>query len=679
MIRKNKILIQVFIFSLFAVALLVLPTTEIKQEQNTIIDALAIDAMAQQGESSAKPLKVDNFVLIDHQGKAHELYYHRAAKAVVIMVHGNGCQIVRSNLAEYQALRESYAAQGVEFFMLNANNQDSRQSIADEAKEWGVDLPILHDKGQIIAKSLELNRTGEVLVIQPESWNVVYRGALSDRVDYERQKNKASKEYVADALDQVLAGQEVGLRQVNSPGCIINFDKTHTQISYSETIAPILQENCTACHVKGGIAPWAMSEYALVKGFAPMMREVLRTKRMPPWHADPEIGHWNNDKAISDEDKKTLISWIEAGAPRGEGDDPLKVIPPLNNQWNLGEPDLIIEIPSFEVPASGVVDYQFPYVKNPLDRDVWIVAASVIPGDPKAVHHILAGSSERDTLDSSLGDIFENFILTYAPGNESNFMPEGTGVFVPKGGVYQFQMHYTPYGKKSVDSSRLGLYFADKPPKNFLREHILVNNEFRIPPHAEAHEEHAYFDFWEDATIYALFPHSHYRGRSSSFELIYPDGKKEMLLSVPNYDFNWQRTYSLNEPKVVAAGTRIVHRTIYDNSAKNRGNPDPSSEVRWGLQSEEEMLYGSMSYSWNKETTSKPIHKRGLNRLSQIMGYWDKDIDGVISMQELPTRIKKGLGDQLASFDPDQNGINLEELGSLMQHLRRKRQSKQQG
>jgi len=163
-----------------------------------------------------------------------------------------------------------------------------------------------------------------VLVIDPRSWEVIYRGPMSDRVDFERQKEKASKTYVRNVLDQLIAGKQIAFSKVNSPGCLINIEQpSEKPISYAKTIVPILQDNCMACHVEGGIAPWAMSEYALVKGFSPMIREVLRTKRMPPWHADPDVGHWENDVSLSNEDKITLVNWIEAGSPRGEGEDPL--------------------------------------------------------------------------------------------------------------------------------------------------------------------------------------------------------------------------------------------------------------------------------------------------------------------------------------------------------------------
>jgi len=276
--------------------------------------------------------KVDNFVLLDHRGQAQELYYHRDAKAIVLVAQGNGCQIVRSNLPDLNKISKDYDKQDVKIFMLNANLQDDRASIKETAEEWGIKFPVMKDRTQNIAHSLKLNRTGEVLVIDPKNWEVVYRGPLSDRVDFERQKEVASKHYVRDVLDAMLAGEPVAFSKVNAPGCIINYENMDgQQISYSETIAPLLKENCTACHVKGGIAPWAMSGYKMIKGFAPMIREVLRTKRMPPWHADPEIGHWANETGIGDQDKRTLLNWIEAGAPRGEGDDPLVKIAPRDN------------------------------------------------------------------------------------------------------------------------------------------------------------------------------------------------------------------------------------------------------------------------------------------------------------------------------------------------------------
>ena len=618
--------------------------------------------------------RVDNFTLLDHKGEAQELYYERDARAVVIIVQGNGCQIVRSTLADYRSLRDSYEQRGVRVLMLNSNLQDTRAAIAKEASEWDIDIPIMHDSAQLVGRSLELTRTAEVLVIDPRSWEIVYRGALNNRVDYERQKNEASEPYVREVLDRLVAGETVEYREVSSPGCLINFPDParDQQISYVEDIVPILTENCTQCHREGGIAPWAMSEYRMVQGFAPMMREVIRTRRMPPWHVDPEVGEWEHDAGLSDEHASTLVRWIEAGAPRGDGEDPLPALQFPEGEWPLGEPDLVLEVPAFDVPATGEVDYQFPWVANPLDKPVWVVAATVLPGDTQAVHHVLLGSADEEPSPDDYEGVFQNYIMGYAPGNESGFMPEGTGVYVPVGGVYLFQMHYTPYGRTSTDRTRVGLYFAEpeNPPAKFLRQQVVLNPRISIPPNVPAHEESAYFEFWDDATIYSLVPHAHYRGRSSRFELVYPDGSEELILSVPNYDFNWQRTYSLVEPKQVPAGTKIVHTTVYDNSANNRGNPDPDRTVPWGLQSADEMLYGSVAFTWAGETSDSPTHSNFSADVAQWLGFSDVDMDGKLQRDEMSPRLRDGIGWKWYFLDRNfDGGLDQRESERLMRRL----------
>ena len=314
--------------------------------------ALALSA------ASSFAMRVDNFVLLDHKGDAHDLYYYNNSPAIVIMVQGNGCPIVRNALTDYNALREEFAANGTTFFMLNSNLQDRRETIAAEAEKYAIAVPILHDETQLIGESLDLIRTGEILVIDPKSWEIVYRGPINDRQVYERQKNEASEHYAADAIKAVLAGEPVEIAKRDAIGCLINFaqkNQSHEQISYSETIAPMLQEKCVVCHTEGGLGPWAMNDYTMVRGFAPMIREVVRTKRMPPWHADPHIGVFKDDKSLSVEETQTLVHWIEAGAPRGNGPDPLAESKIAQVDWPLGEPDLILDMPKYTIPASGVV------------------------------------------------------------------------------------------------------------------------------------------------------------------------------------------------------------------------------------------------------------------------------------------------------------------------------------
>ncbi len=422
-----------------------------------------------------------------------------------------------------------------------------------------------------------------------------------------------------------------------------------------------------------------MNSYAMVQGFAPMIREVVRTKRMPPWHADPHVGQWRDDISLSPTETAQLVHWVEAGAPRGSGSDPLANSHLALEEWPLGEPDLIIDIPAYTVPASGVVDYQFPTVKNPLDTGVWVKAATVVPGEREVVHHILAGTQDDDTTDMRrTSGVFDNYLIGYAPGNESHEFPQDTGVYIPPGGEFLFQLHYTPIGREVVDQSRIGLYLHREVPKNFFRQDVVVNPLIKIPPNAPRHAEVAYYAFDKPALLHNLVPHAHYRGVASRFELWKANGEKEVILNVPNYDFNWQRTYEFVVPKHIEPGTKLVHTTWYDNSKANAGNPDPDREVPWGLQSWDEMLYGAFSYTWVDESTEAPIHDKMLARTNQYVGFLDQNIDGKLTWRELPRQLKKQLVQGFSSVDTNgDGGLDLQEMHKITE-MRAKRRAEEQ-
>ena len=549
--------------------------------------------------------KVENFRLLDQKGGSHELFYYDNQKALVFLVQGNGCPIARHAAPRFQELRDFYSDQEVEFFMLNSNLQDDRLSIREEAKEYGYDLRILIDETQIIGESLKLSRTGEVFVIDPKTWTVVYTGALDDRLTYENQKKEASEHYLKNSIDDILEGKVVQLPATDSLGCLINFPirrekSLQTSISYSEEIAPMLLENCTVCHRKGGVGPWAMTDYNMVKGFSLMMREVVRTKRMPPWHADPLIGQFSNDRSLSNKEIQTLVHWIEAGAPRGEGADPLLGATISLSDWTneeaMGPPDYIINIPSTDIPATGVVDYQYKFVTNTVGKDVWVKAAEILPGDKAVLHHVLTSFGQLETRGPRKGRLKyrdRKGLRGYAPGINSNPYPDGGGIFLPADAAFEFQMHYTPVGRATVDETRMGIWVSEEKPKHEVFSMIILNPSIRIPAGAKEHKESASRVVSKDALLYSVLVHAHYRGKKMVVTAYYPNGKTEVLLSVPNYDFNWQTSYDLKEPKFIPAGTTLVQHQWWDNSAQNLANPDPTVEVTWGDQSFEEMLFGA--------------------------------------------------------------------------------------
>ncbi len=543
---------------------------------------------------------VENFRLNDHTGASHELYRLSDKKAVAVLVQGNGCPIVRNAMPRFKELRDEFAKQGVEFLLLNSNLQDNRENISAETQGFEYDMPVLVDDSQLIGEALDLVRTGEVFVIDPADWTVAYAGLVDDRLGYEVQKENAKDHYLRDALSAMVAGEAVKVASTKPVGCLINFPEKkrteqHAQISYSKEIAPLLEKNCVSCHREGGIGSWAMTEYNMVRGFAPMIREVVRTQRMPPWHADPHFGTFSNDRSLTVAERQKLVHWVEAGAPRGEGADPLKTAQQEWPEWALGEPDAIVEITPHTVPATGTVPYQYQYVKNPLEEDVWVRAVEIIPGDRKALHHVI----------TSFGTVGKNGRLErtsrrglggYVPGAVADEFPDGTGTFLPADATFMFQMHYTSYGKPTTDNSRMALYFHKEKPEHQLDGLVLMNTKINIPANSDGHTEMASQVTDKDVLMYSLLPHAHFRGKAMEFKAEYADGTEEVLLSVPHYDFDWQTDYVLKEPKVIPAGTRIVHTTSWDNTATNPANPDASRDVPWGQQSWDEMLFGSITW-----------------------------------------------------------------------------------
>lgn len=524
--------------------------------------------------------RVGNFSLLDQQGAFHELYYLSDQSAVVIVAHQNACAAAASARRDLDAARRAYADASVTFLLLDSSRADRRGDIGAD-----VDLPVLLDEAQLIGESLALAEAGEALVIDPRSWTLAYRGAAGAPLHA--------------ALAAVVDGAPVAEPRTPVAGCDIEFPERsrNAAISYRDTIAPLLIERCVTCHREGGIGPWAMTDYRMVQGFAPMIREVVRTRRMPPWHADPAYGHFANDRSLSVEETRTLVHWVEAGAPRGDGPDPLAAYHREWPEWQLGKPDLVVDIPAYEVPASGVVDYLYPRVRNPLGEDRWVRAVEIIPGSRKSLHHVITMFGVEDP-EARHGFRELGSLGGYVPGAEADVFADDTGVLLPAGAVFQLQMHYTTFGKAVTDASRLGLYFYDAAPAHELHTTVLMNPRIRIPANTKAYSDSAETVIEHDILVYNLLPHAHYRGKASEFRAFYPDGREELLLSVPHYDFNWQTTYELAEPKRLPAGTRVVHTTTWDNSTQNPANPDPNREVPWGQQSWDEMLFGAIRWRY---------------------------------------------------------------------------------
>lgn len=410
-------------------------------------------------------------------------------------------------------------------------------------------------------------------------------------------------------LSAVVAGQSTAPPADVSVG-------TDAPVTFNKDIAPILYANCTGCHRPGQGAPMSLLTYDSARPWARSIKQQVTQRKMPPWFADPAIGHFANDSRLDARDIDTIARWVDTGATRGEGPDPEP--PTYEEGWAIGTPDLVLPIAApFSVPAEGVGDYQYFRIPTDLTEDRWIQAIEIRPGDRRVVHHALAfvksditaGMSfgagpngqtcsedvcgEVEVHDADMGPIFAGM----AVGTPPEIYPPGAAKLLPKGSVITLQVHYTPFGQAVQDQTAVGIVFAKEEPKTKLRTVLVSKHEFVIPPHAPAHELDAQVTFRRDVDIWSIAPHAHLRSKSWRFELVGEDQARRDILAVPRFDFNWQLLYKFAEPLHVRAGTKFRTIGVFDNSAANKANPDPNVAVRWGNMTTEEMLIASVIYS----------------------------------------------------------------------------------
>jgi hypothetical protein len=389
--------------------------------------------------------------------------------------------------------------------------------------------------------------------------------------------------------------------------------------TFYKDVLPILQNNCQSCHRAGEVAPMSLMTYDETRPFAIAIKMAILTKKMPPWYADPQYGHFSNERKLTPQEIRTLVSWVDGGAQPGNAKDappPAKFV----DGWNIGKPDRVIEMPaSFSVPSEGTVDYQYVVIPGGFTQDTWVQAAEVRPGNRAVVHHVIAFVRPPDSQwmrDAKPGEFFvpkkeasnnpENgqprerrranitdneLLVGYAPGLQP-LQLEGEAKLIKAGSDIVLQLHYTANGTAGSDKTRIGLIFAKQPPKVRSIQLASSNPGFKIPPNADNYEVKSQVQIEETVKLADLMPHMHFRGKDFKYDIIYPDGKTETLLWVPKYDFNWQLGYRLAEPIVLPKGTRIECTAHFDNSANNPYNPDPTKEVKWGDQTWEEMMIG---------------------------------------------------------------------------------------
>ena len=404
--------------------------------------------------------------------------------------------------------------------------------------------------------------------------------------------------------------------------------------TFTKDVAPILYRNCVACHRPGEVAPMSLLDYKSARPWAKAIREAVLKGKMPPWFADPKYGHFSNDARLSAPEIETLTAWADAGAPEGE----LRDLPPqpvFQEGWRIGKPDVIIDIGQDFLVKKGIDRYEYFVVPTNFKEGVWIRAAEIRPGNRQVVHHVHAyllqqtvatGSESTKSVQRfmaeddgltwvradapvvndgcasgapdlpNLAGVQEGSLAAFLPGRQPDVFPEGSAKWIPPGTKLRFQIHYARTDKPQTDRTSIGLFLAPGPPERVLRRMDMRNFFFQIPPRVASHEVTRCYDVESDRRLVAITPHMHYRGKEAQYEVVHPDGRREILLSVPHYSFEWQLNYRFQDPVLLEKGSRLQVTFRYDNSPNNPANPDPNKTIRWGDKSEEEMMTSWIEY-----------------------------------------------------------------------------------
>jgi hypothetical protein len=550
-------------------------------------------------------------------------------RAMVFIFTDVDCPVAQLYLPRLKEMHAAYASEGVTFYAIYPNARIDILQMAKHAHDQDLSYPAFIDTDHRLADLLDAEVTPEAVVLNA-NWEKMYQGAIDNQFKKQGRRPAASVHYLRDAIEQTLAGQSPEIQSMPPSGCPIErLEKLppKSDITYHRDVAPILQKHCESCHRTGGVAPFELTSFEDAYYSAERIQENVVERRMPPWHGflNPHYGKLQHDAQLSAEEIRTISDWVRSGAAEGNPQDgpPAKKWPD-EATWTIGKPDYIYATDGFLVPKTGILDYQFFRVKLGFNEDRWFRAVEVKPGSTEVVHHvglhIVPSSDKAFSGFSGMAELYglnaEGAILIndYVPGdiyNAKHYPPE-QAVRIPKNSDLVFEIHYTPNHRSEVfDQSRVGFIWADKPPTEevFTKVFRKPIGRFRIPPHASHHtmQDSCYFehDVWMDA----IRPHFHYRAKSFRVERIRRDPEtdqithRETILTVPVWDPDWQRTYELEKPLRLEAGSELLATGIFDNSYLNPNNPDPTISVQYGQQSSAEMF--SVRYKFRLASPSE--------------------------------------------------------------------------
>ena len=605
------------------------------------------------------------FQLLSLGGESVTIESNADIRVTVVCFLGAECPLVKLYTPRLKAMAQEFSGKGVRFVGVNSNRQDTTEDIQVYLSENDPGFPLLRDEGNVVADRFGAVRTPEVFVLDA-NLKLVYRGRIDDQYAPGIHRPTAGRQELRAAIEQTLAGQPVAVAITEPVGCMIGKVRkpqgsvVANQVTYCHEVSRVLQKHCVECHRSGEIGPFSLESFEEVVGWAETSMEVIDNGRMPPWHADTRHGTFANSRQMPDADKKVIRDWIAAGFPKGD-ESQLPAPVEYSSGWQTGRtPDLELKMRDrpYLIPAVGTVEYQYFVIDPGFTEEKWVSAAQVVPGNPSVVHHAIVFIRPPD--DQPFRGV--GWLTAYVPGQRMIPMPPGHARRVPAGSRFVFQMHYTTNGTDQEDLSKVGIVFAD--PKDVSDEVITligIDQEFEIPPHAASHEVNGQVRWVpENGKLLAIAPHMHVRGKS--FELVSEKGgATETLLRVPQYDFNWQHSYVLSEPRLLNSIDKLTFKATFDNSDKNPFNPNPNEWVNWGDQTWEEMAVVFLEVSEPLVKSVTPESKTAVptvlsvteesSRMSRVKAFvddfflrLDTNNDGVVMRSEAPVALRTRFG-----------------------------------
>lgn len=624
--------------------------------------------------------------LTDIQGHSSSLRSLAAKqKALVIAFTSPTCPLSAKLLPTLAAV-EKESAGAAAFVYVNPTASDQPDAIRASITQHGLKGAMVHDKDLAVSAALQASSTTEVFVLDAAG-TIIYRGAVDDQYGLGYAHDAPKSEWLRDALRAVAAGQRPRVTATTAPGCVLALPETKPQpataVTWHGRVSRIMQANCQECHRSGGIAPFPLETMEDAVSHAGMIKKAITKGLMPPWFAaeQPGVTHrpFANDRSLTATEKADLLAWLDGGRPAGDAKEaPLPRQWP-DAEWAIGKPDAVWELPEpVNIKATGKMGYVHRQVSTKLTEDKWVQSFQVLPTSRAVVHHVLVFALTPDKEGKVRVRDGNNFFAAYVPGSGTVHYPAGYAKRLPAGTVLYFQLHYTPAGTATQDRTRLGVVYAKSPPRYEVNVAAAGNHRLRIPAGAENHVEHASLPVPFTSQVLSFMPHMHVRGKAFRYELVTPDNQRRTVLDVPRYDFNWQFLYRLAEPLTAPAGSRFEITAVFDNSTNNPANPDPAKEVRWGEQTDDEMLLGYVEYVNPAQNPSLPAAtgteeeplQLTLKSLGILGKRLDKNGDGKVSREEAGEAFAK----LHTRLDTDADGyVTAEESRAALQRASAKR------